>query len=187
MAEEKAMKCPTCDHTMHGLGIKIAWAPIFWCQRCGTLEEGKDVNVPTFVHASNAQALIVAEAEVREVGNLVYDLQQEVAEPIELGAAKERGALLAKLYAMLEVQGQAFDSEQAVLMLRVLVAWVTGRGKVLAPFWPERLAEENRELKAAAKDLMRLLLEESPAKFQHNYQIKEMGRLLDRLSEDRRH
>ena len=25
------MSCPTCDHTMHGLGNR--W---FWCPRCGT-------------------------------------------------------------------------------------------------------------------------------------------------------
>ena len=26
------MSCPTCDHTMHGLGDQ--W---FWCPRCGTI------------------------------------------------------------------------------------------------------------------------------------------------------
>lgn len=31
------MACPTCDHTMHGLGEQ--W---FWCPRCGTVLNNED-------------------------------------------------------------------------------------------------------------------------------------------------
>lgn len=35
--QEIEMACPTCDHTMHGLGDR--W---FWCPRCGTVLNGDD-------------------------------------------------------------------------------------------------------------------------------------------------
>lgn len=40
------MSCPTCDHTMQGVGEN--W---FWCPRCGTLKErqGVIVDVPSGV------------------------------------------------------------------------------------------------------------------------------------------
>lgn len=35
------MSCPTCDHTMHGIGNvpAVGGEPVFWCPRCGTLED----------------------------------------------------------------------------------------------------------------------------------------------------
>jgi tRNA(Ile2) C34 agmatinyltransferase TiaS len=38
------MACPTCSHTMHGLGHDI-----FWCPRCGTLRTGPDATTPYLV------------------------------------------------------------------------------------------------------------------------------------------
>lgn len=31
------MACPTCDHTMHSVGVTITERRVFWCPRCGTL------------------------------------------------------------------------------------------------------------------------------------------------------
>lgn len=31
------MPCPTCDHTMHNLGVPQK--SIFWCPRCGTIKD----------------------------------------------------------------------------------------------------------------------------------------------------
>lgn len=33
------MACPTCDHTMQGLGLTTTGQRWFWCPRCGTLTE----------------------------------------------------------------------------------------------------------------------------------------------------
>jgi len=43
------MSCPTCDHTMHNLGVTY-----YWCPRCGTIQQSLDfkpfnVNVPKLV------------------------------------------------------------------------------------------------------------------------------------------
>lgn len=35
------MACPTCDHTMHRIGVcrpPYESVPVFWCPRCGTLK-----------------------------------------------------------------------------------------------------------------------------------------------------
>lgn len=32
------MSCPTCDHTMHNLGLDQAGRRTFWCPRCGTIK-----------------------------------------------------------------------------------------------------------------------------------------------------
>lgn len=32
------MSCPTCDHTMHNLGLSNGGARVFWCPRCGSLK-----------------------------------------------------------------------------------------------------------------------------------------------------
>lgn len=34
------MSCPTCGHTMQGVGDvpAVGGDPVFWCPRCGTLE-----------------------------------------------------------------------------------------------------------------------------------------------------
>jgi hypothetical protein len=31
------MPCPTCDHTMQGLGTLKSGPHVFWCPRCGTI------------------------------------------------------------------------------------------------------------------------------------------------------
>jgi len=36
------MACPTCGHTMHGLGPDC-----YWCPRCGTTKYGSNTAVPT--------------------------------------------------------------------------------------------------------------------------------------------
>ena len=33
------MACPTCDHTMQGIGGAVPRT--FWCPRCGTLKQGE--------------------------------------------------------------------------------------------------------------------------------------------------
>ena len=150
------MNCFECGSRIEVVGFvreSIDERPLVrWCVNCGSLHIENGVRrSPT---SKDLKDRLKLDAEVREATTLLYDLQQENAEPIEVGAAKERGAVLAKLLAVLELQGKAFDSAEVVSMLKALVAWVTERGKVLAPFWPERLAEENRELKEAAKDIM---------------------------------
>jgi len=36
---DETMSCPTCGHTMHGIGEvpAVGGQPAFWCPRCGTL------------------------------------------------------------------------------------------------------------------------------------------------------
>ena len=36
------MACPTCDHTMHGIGKTADEKWVFWCPRCGTLKHPHD-------------------------------------------------------------------------------------------------------------------------------------------------
>ena len=43
------MACPTCDHTLHKVGVMpepYTQVPLFWCPRCGTLK----ANVVTQEH-----------------------------------------------------------------------------------------------------------------------------------------
>lgn len=46
------MACPTCDHTMDGLGNGH-----FWCPRCGTVMDNGSVYVPALVRRVRALAL----------------------------------------------------------------------------------------------------------------------------------
>lgn len=47
--------CPSCGHTMHGIGHvpAVGGEPVFWCPRCGTLEDHTngimDVGTPKLV------------------------------------------------------------------------------------------------------------------------------------------
>lgn len=48
------MSCPTCDHTLHKVGVMpepYTGVPLFWCPRCGTLKANvvQDDDVPQLV------------------------------------------------------------------------------------------------------------------------------------------
>lgn len=36
--EGREMACPTCSHTMHGMGCKVTGSTFYWCPRCGTIK-----------------------------------------------------------------------------------------------------------------------------------------------------
>ena len=49
------MPCPTCDHTMHNLGVESQ--RIFWCPRCGTIKTEVDeqhhvISLPRLCHVA---------------------------------------------------------------------------------------------------------------------------------------
>jgi hypothetical protein len=48
------MACPTCSHTMEGIGDvpAVGGNPVFWCPRCGTIETPASgpAAVPKLVH-----------------------------------------------------------------------------------------------------------------------------------------
>lgn len=54
------MSCPTCDHTMQGIGVSAGGDHIFWCPRCGTLRRdnngkgGQADDVPSLPHRVKA-------------------------------------------------------------------------------------------------------------------------------------
>lgn len=84
------MSCPTCGHTMHGIGAvpAVGGQPVFWCPRCGTVEDHADgitdVGVPKLVERCRAFA-----AETR--ADLLEGWQRlGVAESIHLPADRRR-------------------------------------------------------------------------------------------------
>lgn len=38
------MACPTCEHTMQGIGVVESGERVWWCPRCGTLKRGGNLN-----------------------------------------------------------------------------------------------------------------------------------------------
>jgi hypothetical protein len=79
------MPCPTCNHTMHNLGISEGGGRIFWCPRCGTL---KSENLSGF-EGSDAPMLV---GRVRKIlcvkAQMVFtrDLTRALEECVQLPA-----------------------------------------------------------------------------------------------------
>jgi Zn-finger nucleic acid-binding protein len=70
------MPCPTCNHTMHGLGENEGRRH-FWCPRCGTVKtmtgEFEDATVPTQRADPQAAAVVAAARELMDVWGTLPD------------------------------------------------------------------------------------------------------------------
>ncbi len=186
--EGDQLNCHYCESKMEVVGIvhaTIEWPPMVrWCPNCGSL------HAETGVTKKPVNGLEAAHAEVREATSLLYDLQQENADLLEIGAAKERGALLALILKRLDPSRTVGRLQSAIC--EDVHNLIKARGRVLAPFWPERLAEENRQLKEAAQKVLQManredgynrLLEsaqnESQLKHDWRERLDDLGGLLE--------
>ena len=96
------MACPTCDHTVHKVGVMPephSRCPLFWCPRCGTLKANiviQEHERPKLVSRAVLLALLLRDRnpealeDLRRLG-IIESVSSKSGEWIDLDTSQETG------------------------------------------------------------------------------------------------
>lgn len=87
------MACPTCDHTMQGIGeINKGDCRVFWCPRCGTLRykhsDGQESDSTPKLPARVVELLLACDNETVKIARRVGVIESSMPPSERTGAFK---------------------------------------------------------------------------------------------------
>lgn len=80
------MSCPTCDHTMQGIGKLETGERLFWCPRCGTIRRVRHERTGWIAGQSTVDDVPKLPGRVRELLDYFETFETPIRNPLHATA-----------------------------------------------------------------------------------------------------